>query len=136
MPWLLTTKSMHALRRKGLDDSLAKFEMSTRDSKATYLGTRYITDGKVFGLVKLTTDNEVCIVDRITGKQHKLNVRTVRRMTLDEQERYNDTPSYCDPTKGQIKKRTAEIRGSWDHRTRTQRLQPRPLPIGDFNREL
>ena len=127
---------MFEMRRTGLDDSLAKSEMSTRDSKATYLGTRYITDGKLFGLVKLTTTNEVCIFDRTTGRQHKLHVRTVRRMTLDEQERYNDTPSYCDPTKDQIKKRTAEIRGSWDHRTRTLRLQPRPLPIGDFNREL
>lgn len=127
---------MSTMRREGLDDGLAELEMSTRDSKATYLGTRYITDGRVFGLVKLTTKEEVCIVDRTTGRQHKLNVRTVRRMTQDEQERYNAKPSYCDPAIDQIRMRAAEIRGSWDHRTRRQRLQPRQLPIGEPKKEV
>lgn len=103
--------------------------MSTKAPAATYLGTRYITDGKVFGLVKLTTLNEICIFDRTTKKQHKIPVRNVRRMTRTEIENYNALPSYCDPAPDQVAKRAAEIRGSWDESTRKQRSQERKLPI-------
>lgn len=106
--------------------------MSTRIAKSTYLGTRYITDGKTYGLVKETNDNSVFVVDTKTGKQHRIHVNLARRMTPREIEQYNSVPSKHDPAPDQLAMRTAEIRASWDDKTRYAREQPRHLKIGEL----
>lgn len=106
--------------------------MSTRVARSTYLGTRYITDGKVFGLVKETNDTIVFVVDVGSGKQHRIHVNSARRMTPGEIEHYNAAPSKWDPAPDQLAMRTAEIRASWDDKTRYAREQPRHLKIGEL----
>lgn len=106
--------------------------MSTRIAKSTYLGTRYITDGKVGGLVKETNNTTVFVLDVTTGNQHAINVGAARRMTPGEIERYNERPSKWSPQPDQIAMRCAEIRASWDDRTRYSREQPRHLKIGEL----
>lgn len=111
--------------RTRLANGLAIKQMSQRIGSATYLGTRYVTDGKAFGVVKLTTADRVWIVDARTKRQYGLRARRVRRMTLEEIEQYNSLPSAGDPTGKQIAERSAAIRSSWTDAERRNRSQPR-----------
>ncbi len=105
--------------------------MSDRTPSSTYLGTRYITDGSLYGVVKLTTVDAVQIVDRVTGKQHLIGVRVARRMTPSEIEHYNSLPTFRDPPADVLAMRAAEIRGLWSDGVRRERSQPKYLPFGE-----
>lgn len=106
--------------------------MSTRLAVSTYLGTRYITDGRFFGLVCCTSNRYIFVFNVAANQRRRIHVRRARRMTPDEIETFNATPAAWDPTPEQIAARAAEVRNHWDDLTRYKRQQPRKLPIGEI----
>lgn len=82
-------------------------------SEATYLGSRYITDGVHRGVVRITSVTHVYIVDLLTGQKHKLVPSQVRRMTPREIIEYNETPAVSDPSPAEIAERSQAIKEHW-----------------------
>jgi hypothetical protein len=106
--------------------------LSLREGKYTYLGSRYITDGKVSGVVKLITDEHVCLVDIVSGRHIRLHYKVCRKMTADEIEEYNSVPALGDPTADQIwNEITPSIKNGWDEATAKRRRKKARIPCCD-----
>ncbi len=96
-------------------------------SEATYLGSRYITDGVHRGVVRITSVSHVYIVDLLTGQKHKLVPSQIRRMTPREIVEYNDTPAAHDPSLAEIAERSQAIKDRWTPVQRSWRKRPSHL---------
>lgn len=96
----------------------------TKAPEATYLGTRYITDGVHRGVVRITSVNRVHIVDLLTGRKHQLVPSQTRRMTPQEILEYSDTPAVDDPTPVEIARITAAFRAGWTAAQLVERSRP------------
>lgn len=110
---------------EGLADRLPNCSMGRKTPPSSrYLGTRYITDGKQRGVVRLTDDTFVHLVDTLSNRKFKIHFSQARRMTEAEVEEYNETPAVGDPTPREIALRTAELRAQWSEKARLRHISP------------
>jgi hypothetical protein len=101
--------------------------MGRKTPRSKYLGTRYITDGTQRGVVRITDDNYVHLVDILSNRSFKIHFSQARRMTESEVEEYNATPAVNDPAPGEIAARTKELQATWSDEQRRRHICPLEL---------